>query len=311
MHQWLLNRYQAGEQTVLVVDEAQNLSSQALEEIRLLTNLETSTEKLLQIVLAGQPELEEKLNQRELRQLRQRIALRAKTLPLTPEETRGYILERLRIAGSNGEEIFTSPAIEAVHQHARGIPRITNLICEHALIRAFTKEQRPVSADIVKDVTRASSLDEGELLAQPWPPRRPGNNGHGRRRPTRSRTRRASKTSIGQPAHQTPIGINQIKLPLFVYGPYAPDGTPFYEQTETIATNDHGGLISMKTPVQPGQRLLVTNRENECSQECVVEFLGARLARGVDVGVEFPTPMPQFWSPREIENNATSQEACA
>ena len=108
LHQWLLDRYQAGQQSVLVVDEAQNLSRQTLEEIRLLTNLETSTEKLLQIVLAGQPELEEKLNQRELRQLRQRIALRAKTLPLTPEETRGYILERLRIAGSNGEEIFTS-----------------------------------------------------------------------------------------------------------------------------------------------------------------------------------------------------------
>ena len=107
LHQWLLDRYQAGEQTVLVVDEAQILSRQTLEEIRLLTNLETSTQKLLQIVLAGQPEIEQKLNQRELRQLRQRIALRAKTLPLTPEETCGYILERLRIAGSNGEEIFT------------------------------------------------------------------------------------------------------------------------------------------------------------------------------------------------------------
>ena len=83
------------------------LSRQMLEEIRLLTNLETSTEKLLQIVLAGQPELEQKLNSRELRQLRQRIALRAKTLPLTQEETSGYIFERLRIAGGNGEEIFT------------------------------------------------------------------------------------------------------------------------------------------------------------------------------------------------------------
>src|ERR1700676_5473995 len=132
LNHWLLERYRSGETVVLVIDEAQNLTYPVLEEIRLLTNLETSTDKLLQIVLSGQPELEEKLNQRDLRQLRQRIALRAKTLPLTPEETCGYVLERLRIAGSNGDEIFTPLAIEAVHQHARGIPRITNLICEHA-----------------------------------------------------------------------------------------------------------------------------------------------------------------------------------
>ncbi len=123
MHQWLLDRYQAGEQTVLVVDEAQNLSRQTLEEMRLLTNLETSTEKLLQIVLAGQPELEQRLNQRELRQLRQRIAVRAKTLPLTPEETRGYIFERLRIAGGNEEEIFSPEAIEADPSSMRGESR--------------------------------------------------------------------------------------------------------------------------------------------------------------------------------------------
>jgi general secretion pathway protein A len=316
LHQWLLDRYQAGEQSVLVVDEAQNLSLQTLEEIRLLTNLETSTDKLLQIVLAGQPELEEKLNRRELRQLRQRVAIRAKTLPLTPEETCGYILERLRIAGSNGEEIFTPLAIEAVHQHAHGIPRVTNLICEQALIRAFIKQQQPVPAEIVEDVTRDFSLDEGDLLAQPPPPQRPSNNGRVRRHAERSRARRSSKTAgqgrAEQPVQQPPVGITQIKLPLFVYG-YAPDGTPFYEQAQTIATTDHGGLISMKTAVQPGQRLLLTNKENECSQECVVEFLGASLARGVDVAFEFPAPTPQFWGAREIGNNLAreNEEACA
>src|ERR1700756_2285753 len=124
LNQWLLDRYQAGERAVLVVDEAQNLSPQMLEEIRLLTNLETSTEKLLQIVLAGQPELEEKLNDPRLRQLRQRITLWAKTRPLTLLETHGYIKERLRIAGCTGEEIFSPAAIEVVHRHARGIPRI-------------------------------------------------------------------------------------------------------------------------------------------------------------------------------------------
>src|SRR5579862_7364650 len=122
LNQWLLERYRAGETAVLIVDEAQNLSSELLEEIRLLTNLETSTEKLLQIVLAGQPELEEKLTDPQLRQLRQRITLWAKTRPLTLLETHGYIKERLRIAGSSGDEIFSPAAIEIVHRHARGIP---------------------------------------------------------------------------------------------------------------------------------------------------------------------------------------------
>ena len=134
LNQWLLERYQAGERAVLIVDEAQNLSHQMLEEIRLLTNLETSTEKLLQIVLAGQPELEQKLNQPELRQLRQRITLRAKTRQLTLEETGGYIQERLRIAGTENTEIFSPEAVEVVYRYARGIPRVVNLLCEHALV---------------------------------------------------------------------------------------------------------------------------------------------------------------------------------
>jgi general secretion pathway protein A len=169
LNQWLLERYQAGERAVLVVDEAQNLSEQMLEEIRLLTNLETSTEKLLQIVLAGQPELERKLNQPQLRQLRQRITLRAKTLPLTLEETRGYILERLRIAGGDGEELFSPGAIEAVHQLARGIPRVTNLLGEHALISAFVDQQRPVTAEIVNEVANDFGLHEIDPLAHPLP----------------------------------------------------------------------------------------------------------------------------------------------
>src|SRR5258708_28280631 len=100
LNQWLLDRYRAGKTTVLIVDEAQNLSEQLLEEIRLLTNLETSTEKLLQIVLSRQPELDEKLNRPQLRQLLQRIVFPSRTVPLTQEETHGYVTERLRIAGA-------------------------------------------------------------------------------------------------------------------------------------------------------------------------------------------------------------------
>ena len=313
LHEWLLDRYESGEQTVLVVDEAQVLSRQALEEIRLLTNLETSTQKLLQIVLAGQPEIEQILNQRDLRQLRQRIALRAKTLPLTLEETSGYILERLRVAGNDGEEIFSAPAIEAVHRHARGIPRVTNLLSEQALVRAFNQQQRPVSAETVEEVARDFSLDEIDLTAQPQL-RGVSNNRRGRGQ--RPQKRRSFKLAIRDGADQTsnepPVGINQIKLPLFVYG-CAPDGEPFYEHAHTVATNPRGGLLTMNTPVQPGQRLLITNQENEYSQECVVEFLGARLRRGVDVAFEFPAPMPEFWGPRELATNPAteSDEICA
>jgi type II secretory pathway predicted ATPase ExeA len=167
LNHWLLERYQAGERAVLIVDEAQNLSSEMLEEIRLLTNLETSTEKLLQIVLSGQPELQQKLAQPELRQLRQRITLRAKTRPLTLEESRGYISERLRIAGGDAERIFSPEAIEAVHRHACGIPRVTNLLCEHALISAFVDQRKPVLVDTVDAVAHDMDLCELVPVAPP------------------------------------------------------------------------------------------------------------------------------------------------
>jgi type II secretory pathway predicted ATPase ExeA len=170
LNQWLLDRYQAGERAVLVVDEAQNLSPQMLEEIRLLTNLETSTEKLLQIVLAGQPELEQKLNQPQLRQLRQRITLRAKTRQLTLEETHGYIVERMRIAGAENPDIFSPEAVEAIHRYARGIPRVTNLLCEHALVSSFVDQKNPVPAEIVEEVARDFDLHIVDPLAQAPPP---------------------------------------------------------------------------------------------------------------------------------------------
>ena len=139
LNQWLLERYRAGETAVVIVDEAQNLSYPVLEEIRLLTNLETSTDKLLQIVLSGQPELEEKLKLPQLRQLRQRITLRCKTTPLTTEQTFNYIAERLRIAGAKGETIFSKDAVETIHLYSLGIPRVVNLLCEHALVNSYVE----------------------------------------------------------------------------------------------------------------------------------------------------------------------------
>ncbi len=159
LNQWLLERFRSGETAVLIVDEAQNLTAEVLEEIRLLTNLETSTEKLLQIVLSGQPELESKLNTPELRQLRQRITLRCRTHALTLEETRSYVQQRLTIAGAQ-TQIFSPEAIENVHLFARGIPRVTNLLCEHALISAFADQQKVISGEVVEAVAREFDLHE-------------------------------------------------------------------------------------------------------------------------------------------------------
>lgn len=165
LNHWLLERYRMGETVVLIVDEAQNLTFPVLEEIRLLTNLETSTEKLLQIVLSGQPELEERLRLPELRQLRQRIMLRCKTAQLTKEETRDYISQRLKIAGASAESIFSPQALDTIHLYSMGIPRVINLLCEHSLVNAFVENQRPIQPKIIEAVAREFQLDEVEPIA--------------------------------------------------------------------------------------------------------------------------------------------------
>src|SRR5882724_6303734 len=132
---FLVARHQKELTTLLVADEAHDLSAEVLEEIRLLTNLETAHGKLLQILLVGQPELDEKLDSVELRQLKQRIALRAQLLPLDLEETRGYIQRRLQLAGANSHAVlFPDDTVAKVYQHAHGIPRVINTVCENALI---------------------------------------------------------------------------------------------------------------------------------------------------------------------------------
>lgn len=171
LYNWLLDRYRAGETAVLIVDEAQNLTDEVLEEIRMLTNLETFTEKLLQIILVGQPELEQKLKQPQMRQLRQRLTLRARTHPLSLEETKSYVQQRLRIAGSNGQPIFDPEALTAIHGYSTGIPRVINLLCEHCLVSAFVDQQKTIGPVVVDTVARdfdmGSSAAEGEMTAPP------------------------------------------------------------------------------------------------------------------------------------------------
>jgi general secretion pathway protein A len=147
--------------TVLIVDEAHHLSADILEEVRLLSNLETDDDKLLQIVLVGQPELDEKLDSYGLRQLKQRIAVRAKLVPLDAEETRDYINQRLQIAGAalGSRPLFSEEAIAAVYCHSRGLPRLINTICENALITTFARNMTCATPDVIEDVAREFRLD--------------------------------------------------------------------------------------------------------------------------------------------------------
>src|ERR1700761_9219648 len=145
--QFLVSRGARRLTTVLIVDEAHHLSEDILEEIRLLSNLETTDEKLLQIVLVGQPELDDKLDSIGLRQLKQRIALRAQLGPLDVAETREYIDHRLHVAGAEGDprRIFPAETVAAIYRHSRGFPRLINTICENALITAYARQASPVS----------------------------------------------------------------------------------------------------------------------------------------------------------------------
>jgi general secretion pathway protein A len=177
LYNWLLDRYRAGETAVLIVDEAQNLSDEVLEEIRMMTNLETFTEKLLQIVLVGQPELEQKLKQPQLRQLRQRLTLRAKTHPLSLEETKAYVAQRLRIAGSNGQPIFDTEALITIHRYSSGIPRVVNLICEHCLVSAFVDQQKLILPTVVEAVARDFDLGDNNAAAVMTAPAQTNSNG--------------------------------------------------------------------------------------------------------------------------------------
>ena len=157
LNHYLIDRLKRGLQTLLIVDEAQNLSAELLEEIRMLSNLETPQSKLLQIILVGQPELAAKLAMPELRQLRQRVELRHEIKPLDAEDTIRYVRERLAIAGASGE-IFTHTALRLVYRYAEGIPRITNVLCDNALVTAFAGQSRKVSTQMVKEAAADMGL---------------------------------------------------------------------------------------------------------------------------------------------------------
>ncbi|MGA9564924.1 MAG: AAA family ATPase [Candidatus Korobacteraceae bacterium] len=177
LNRFLIQRHARGLITALVVDEAQCLRPELLEEIRLLTNLETSQQKLLQIVLMGQPELEGVLDSPSLRQLKQRVSLRCQLLPLDEQQTHSYVLSRLERAGASAEPaIFEPEALSKIFEYSRGIPRLINNLCENSMVNAFARQQHTVTGDMISEVaadfrlTTSTSTPEEPVEAGAIPP---------------------------------------------------------------------------------------------------------------------------------------------
>jgi len=154
----LTARREAGGTSALVIDEAQCLSYELMEEIRLLANIETTADKLLPVVMVGQPELADRLNESSLRQLKQRVALRCNLPALDGMEIAAYVSNRIAVAGGKSDEIFTASAIETIFEHSRGIPRTVSVICDNALLSGFAADERPISRDTILEVCRDFDL---------------------------------------------------------------------------------------------------------------------------------------------------------
>ncbi len=154
LNEFLVDQLRDDNNVVLLIDEAQNLKPTVLEEVRMLSNLETETEKLIQIILMGQPELKAKLWLKELTQLRQRVTLHYHLGALDAEETTGYVTHRLQVSGANGTAIFQPAALAQVYRHTNGVPRLVNGLCDRALLTGYVNETRTIGADIINEVAR-------------------------------------------------------------------------------------------------------------------------------------------------------------
>jgi len=157
---FLIDQHAAGRWPTLIIDEAQNLSGELLEEVRMLSNLETDTSKLLQIILVGQPELRKTLAQPELRQLRQRISISCHLMPLSRQETEDYIFHRLEIAGNRNAVSFDEGSIDIIYSFSRGIPRLVNIICDFLMLSAFAEETKRMTRELVQEVIGEIEIED-------------------------------------------------------------------------------------------------------------------------------------------------------
>jgi general secretion pathway protein A len=169
LNEFLLDQNYIGRRVLLIVDEAQNLDHSTLEEIRLLSNLETSTSKLIQILLFGQPELDAKLESRQLRQLRQRISVRWRLDTLSATETREYVGHRLRVACGGECDLFSERALREVHRRSRGVPRLVNLLCDRSLLAGYAAGEREIGPELVHQAAREILGARRRRLSRRWP----------------------------------------------------------------------------------------------------------------------------------------------
>ncbi len=170
LNQYLIDQIRMDRNVVLIIDEAQNLSPSVMEEVRMLSNLETESEKLIQIIFLGQPELKDKLALRRLEQLRQRIAVYYHLGPLSREEVQAYVAHRLKVAGRPEQDIFTDAALESLHRFSGGIPRILNQLCDSALVGGYVAGRRRIDRDIVEEAMKDSPMNRivGGAIRKAW-----------------------------------------------------------------------------------------------------------------------------------------------
>jgi general secretion pathway protein A len=154
LHQYLLNAYQLNVKVILIIDEAQTLNPRLLEEVRLLTNLETSKKKLLQVILLGQPEFNRILDDPRFRQLNQRVSLRYHIQPLNKKETEEYIENRLIRAGASNPHFFSPRALKTIYRYSKGIPRLINTLCDHALLIGYANDQKEIGPSVIREAKR-------------------------------------------------------------------------------------------------------------------------------------------------------------
>lgn len=159
LNEYLIAQLYQNINVVLIIDEAQNLSPKVLEEVRMLSNLETETEKLIQIILIGQPQLKRKLEMPSLLQFRQRISVHYHLFPLNEEEAKNYILHRLGLVSDNGNDIFTEEAIQAVFRHSKGVPRVINFLCDSALLTGYTYDRKEITTEMIEEVVNESRFE--------------------------------------------------------------------------------------------------------------------------------------------------------
>ncbi len=177
LNMFLVEQYGEGKKVVLIIDEAQNLSPKVLEEIRLLSGIETHKEKVLRIILAGQPELKDKIESPRLKQLTQRVRLRFHLGPLTNREMREYIGHRLKVAGADAEEIFAEDCLDLIYRRTGGVPRLINTLCDTAMLCAFAEDQQRITPEIIETALEELAWEVEAPAAEPTEHAEPGNTG--------------------------------------------------------------------------------------------------------------------------------------